>query len=207
MVICDSIYHDRSTGKAALVGVFSGVNALKFPALHPQMWVYVSVTEARAKARFRLDVVNSESDQQIVSVDGEVPREVTPVHVCDMTFQLDGLLFPSAGLYYVRFWMGERLLLQRPLMLHLLKMQPGTGEAEENEYRNGEHETLELADKLIREEPTTTNAAEVIHLSNAAPEEPTSMQRMRIIELSGSLDFWNRAEEDIYTLEDGESVQ
>ncbi len=32
------------------------------------------------------------------------------------------------------------------------------------------------------------------------------MYRMRIVEVSGTLDFWDRPEEDIYSLEDGEPV-
>ncbi len=36
--------------------------------------------------------------------------------------------------------------------------------------------------------------------------EPTAEQRMKLIEASGSLDFWDRDEEDIYTLEDGDPV-
>ncbi len=36
--------------------------------------------------------------------------------------------------------------------------------------------------------------------------EPTSEQRMRLVELSGTLDFWDRPEEDVYSLEDGEPI-
>ena len=35
---------------------------------------------------------------------------------------------------------------------------------------------------------------------------PTSDQRMLIVEASGTLDFWDRPEEDIYSLDDGEPV-
>ena len=37
-----------------------------------------------------------------------------------------------------------------------------------------------------------------------APSDPTLEQRMRIVEVSGTLDFWDRAEEDIYSPEDGD---
>ena len=40
----------------------------------------------------------------------------------------------------------------------------------------------------------------------AIPDDPTPGQLMRAVEVSGVLDFWDREEEDIYTLEDGESV-
>ena len=34
--------------------------------------------------------------------------------------------------------------------------------------------------------------------------EPTSEQRMKAMEMSGSLDFWDRPEEDVYTFDDGD---
>jgi len=36
--------------------------------------------------------------------------------------------------------------------------------------------------------------------------DPTPEQQMRMVQISGTLDFWNRPEEDIYTTEDGEPV-
>ena len=37
-------------------------------------------------------------------------------------------------------------------------------------------------------------------------EEPDTKQMMQIVECSGSLDFWDDPQEDIYTLDDGEPV-
>lgn len=38
------------------------------------------------------------------------------------------------------------------------------------------------------------------------PSDPTAQQRMRLIELSGVLDFWDGPEENIYSPEDGEPL-
>jgi len=40
----------------------------------------------------------------------------------------------------------------------------------------------------------------------AGPAEPTGKQGMRLVGLSGVLDFWEDPREDIYTLDDGEAV-
>lgn len=37
-------------------------------------------------------------------------------------------------------------------------------------------------------------------------DEPTSEEIMSLIETSGSFDFWNNPEEDIYNLNDGKEV-
>jgi hypothetical protein len=49
---------------------------------------------------------------------------------------------------------------------------------------------------------TSTDA----HLVKFPPEDPTIEQRMRLMESSGTLEFWNRPEEDGYTCGDGEPV-
>ena len=62
------------------------------------------------------------------------------------------------------------------------------------------------AREIGEDEPVTTGARRPIRFFSDGPSEPTSEQRMRIVEASGTLDFWDRPEEDIYSLEDGEPV-
>ena len=38
------------------------------------------------------------------------------------------------------------------------------------------------------------------------PPDPSDEQALKLIEISGTLDFWNRPEEDGYTCDDGESL-
>ncbi|MFQ5411857.1 MAG: hypothetical protein ACE5EC_06150 [Phycisphaerae bacterium] len=48
----------------------------------------------------------------------------------------------------------------------------------------------------------TTAEGSVFAIINT-PSEPTTQQGMRLIEISGSLDFWNDEDEDLYTADDG----
>ncbi len=41
---------------------------------------------------------------------------------------------------------------------------------------------------------------------SSSPSEPTPRQWMRLVEMSGTLDFWNDPDEDIYTPEDGQPI-
>lgn len=62
-----------------------------------------------------------------------------------------------------------------------------------------------VARVIIENEPETTAEIPAVHVPNV-PSDPTSEQQMRLIEISGTLDFWDRPEEDIYSLENGKPV-
>ena len=113
LVVCDNVYTE-SSGKTALVGLFERIYATKFPAKHPRLCVYASVTDIRTNTKFKLDIVHSETDHVVVALGGPAPEGTTPVAICDMTFELGNLSFPEPGLYFIRFWGNEHLLLQRP---------------------------------------------------------------------------------------------
>lgn len=68
-------------------------------------------------------------------------------------------------------------------------------------------ELIDIGSREIRENESETSAVNPpVWISSDSLLDPTSTQRMRIIEVSGTLDFWDRPEEDIYSLEDGEPL-
>lgn len=68
-------------------------------------------------------------------------------------------------------------------------------------------EPIRLAPRELNEnEPQTSGGDPLIRIASESPLDPTVDQRMRIVEVSGTLDFWDRPEEDIYSLEDGDPV-
>lgn len=113
LVLCDTIYRE-SSGKTALVGLFNTITGHRFPLRQARMSVYASVTEADPTARFRLEIVNGETDQPVVRLEGPPPDKTTPLTVCDFNFELRNIVFPEPGMYFARFWAGDSLLLQRP---------------------------------------------------------------------------------------------
>jgi len=67
-------------------------------------------------------------------------------------------------------------------------------------------ERLQIAEReVLEDEPQTTVCAPplVVH---GPILEPTTEQCLRAIEVSGTVDFWDRPEEDLYTDSDGEQV-
>lgn len=66
---------------------------------------------------------------------------------------------------------------------------------------------IHIIDRTVFENESVTTVIEGTAMSIPYfPSDPTSDQLMRIVEASGSLDFWDDPREDIYTLEDGDPV-
>ena len=71
----------------------------------------------------------------------------------------------------------------------------------------GEVRQLKIEPREIGPQETeTTVVCRIVRIPPEVPSDPTPEQRMRIVEVSGTLDFWDRPEEDVYTLADGEPV-
>jgi hypothetical protein len=121
LVVCDNIYQEQPVGKTALVGLFSGIFAASFPATHPRMAVFVSVTGVREESTAKLDIVHAETDKAVISVQGPFPGKFSPTTVVDMNFILNNVTFPEEGRYYIRFWANDHLLLMRPFEVKLMK--------------------------------------------------------------------------------------
>lgn len=117
LVLCDNIYHDADD-KTALVGLFNSIYAPAFPAKHPRLAVFVSVTGIRPKMTAKLDIVFGETDQPIVTAKGGFKKDVNPLTVVDMEFMLGDVIFPEPGRYVVRFFGNEHLLAMRRFDVH-----------------------------------------------------------------------------------------
>lgn len=120
LIVCDTIYQEQPAGKTALVGLFNGIHAVSFPATHPRMAVFASMTGVREGSTAKLEIVHAETDHSVVSVEGPFPGKVAPTTVVDMNFVLDNVTFPEEGTYYIRFWANGHLLLMRPFEVRLM---------------------------------------------------------------------------------------
>lgn len=65
-------------------------------------------------------------------------------------------------------------------------------------------ELWNLRPKEAEQSETTGDRSALRTVSGAS--DPTPMQILRAVEVSGVLDFWDDPSEDIYSLEDGEPV-
>ena len=59
IVVCDLIIEDKLTSKKSLIGIFNQIGAQSFPYRHPQICVFVSLTEGRGQCAARLRIAQS----------------------------------------------------------------------------------------------------------------------------------------------------
>jgi hypothetical protein len=119
LVVCDSVY-ESTDGKRALVGLFTKISARQFPTVHGKLCVYVSVTNVKPATACKVEIVNGETDQTIVSAEGPMPDANDPLAIWDLVFEFRNLVFPEPGKYYVRFFGNDHLLLERPFQVDKL---------------------------------------------------------------------------------------
>jgi len=122
MLVCDQIITDRMTGKQSLIGMFSKVHAVAFPATHPQLCVFVALTDGHGKTELTIRIVDAnEARPPIVEGKGAVDFQ-NPRAIANLTLQFHGLTFPAPGEYRVQLWSRGELL--REARLELRQVQP-----------------------------------------------------------------------------------
>ena len=124
LIVCDQIITDRITGKQSLIGMFSRVHARLFPASHPQLSVFVVLTDGHGKTELVIRIVDSnEARPPIVEGKGVVDFK-NPRAIAHLALQFHGLVFPQPGDYRVQLWCYGELLREARLELVALKTQP-----------------------------------------------------------------------------------
>jgi hypothetical protein len=124
IVICDQIIEDKLTSKKSLIGIFNQIGAQNFPCRHPQVCVFVSLTDGRGQCGARLRIVHDESNQAVAEVDGQI--QFPDVHtVVELNFNLVGLTFPDPGVYSIEFYCDDALVLER--RFHVVHIKPPHG--------------------------------------------------------------------------------
>jgi len=121
LVLCDAIYRDETSGKTALVGLFNNISSRQVPVMHPRLAVFASVTGLREGSHAKLEIVEAETEQPIATTSGPFPEGATPLVVADLSFVFGNVVFPQEGLYTVRFWVNDHLLMCRPFRVSVMK--------------------------------------------------------------------------------------
>jgi hypothetical protein len=117
LLVCDQIITDRLTGKQSLIGMFSKVHAAGFPATHPQLSVFVALTDGHGRTELTIRIVDSnEARPPIVEGRGTVDFK-NPRAIANLALQFHGLTFPAAGEYRVQLSSSGELLREARLEL------------------------------------------------------------------------------------------
>jgi len=114
-LICDQIIQDRQTGKMSLIGLFQDLRADRFPAVHPMLWIYASLTDARGSYRFEIqfvDIANSNVLGKGTPPKIQIPG---PLETTELCAQLGNLQLPGPGTYEFQLLANGELLATKSL--------------------------------------------------------------------------------------------
>jgi len=124
IVICDQIIEDKLTNKKSLIGIFNQIATQSFPCRHPQVSVFVALTDGRGECAARLRIVHDESNHVVAEVNGNI--QFPDAHtVVELNFGLVGLVFPEPGIYAIEFYCDDALVLER--RFHVIHIKPPQG--------------------------------------------------------------------------------
>ncbi len=128
LCICDQIITDRVTSKQSLIGIFSTIHSYQFPMVHPQLCVYVALTDGRGETPLTIRVVDSEDARPPLVQGTGIVEFRNPRAIANLALQFHGLRFPEPGEYRVQLSCKDTLLREGRLMLRKASRPPGPGE-------------------------------------------------------------------------------
>lgn len=121
-LVCDQIIQDAQSGKKSLIGVFHELRAERFPAVHPQLWIYGNLTDGHG--RYVLEIRLVDVEQGTVLSRGEPPPLdiAGPLQVTEISAQLRNITLPRPGLYEFHLLSNGQVLATKAI--HATQVQP-----------------------------------------------------------------------------------
>jgi hypothetical protein len=116
MIICDMVMDDRKTGKKILVGTFNNINAHNFPIRHPELHIFLTLTNGHGRYQAALKCIKSDTDETILDLPGAI-EFVNPLHVVEIDFDLKGLMFRMPGEYLFQLLCDGQVITSRKFMV------------------------------------------------------------------------------------------
>ncbi len=112
LVVCDSIIDDRETNKKTLVGIFNNIHTQKVPHIHPELHVFVSLTDGHGVYRAKLECLHRESGAKTLELQGDIKFE-NPNQVIELNFALKGVPFTQFGDHNFDFYCDNQIIASR----------------------------------------------------------------------------------------------
>jgi len=127
LLVCDQIITDRITGKQSLIGLFSTIHSFRFPAVHPQLSVFCSLTDGHGTTPLTIRIVDSNEDRPPLVEGSGTVRFNNPRAIANLALQFHGLRFPQPGEYRVQLYCRGELLREARLTMLKAKRVPRDG--------------------------------------------------------------------------------
>ena len=109
-LICDQVIHDMQTGKKTLVGVFHEVRADRFPAVHPILWIYANLTNARGRSAIQIRLIDV-ANNHVLGSGQPPPLDIKgPLGTTEIAAQLRNVTLPQPGTYEFQLLVNDELI-------------------------------------------------------------------------------------------------
>lgn len=119
--VCDLIYRDRGTGKRFILGCFSALHAVDFPATHPALCIYLDLTNGRGQVPIRVQIIDADEEREPVWLGESIVDFTDPRLVAEMDFIVGNVQFPEPGEYRVQVFAAGQFLIERRLLVNKLE--------------------------------------------------------------------------------------
>jgi hypothetical protein len=119
-LLCEGIEYDLSEPhRVSIHGLVSAIRTQgNFPARHPELWIYLQLTDCRGNGVLQIRIVQADTDRAIFeSKQRAVSFGSDPLQIHGLRFCILDLKFGEPGVYDVELWYNENLLDQRPLLV------------------------------------------------------------------------------------------
>ena len=120
-VLCDDVRREDN-GKFMLIGIFEAINAKKFPATHPSLFIVNRWCKGEGSFTQKIRITNTK-DKRIVFQTDEQPftlEDIDRHHTLISKF--NNLVFPDIGKYWLEVFLDKELVLNYPIMLKEVKL-------------------------------------------------------------------------------------
>jgi len=117
MVICDMVWRDPYTAKCTLIGTFSAICSAEFPAVHPVLSVYISLTDGRGVVPIRLVLVDADEEREPIFQQDQDIEFVDPRAIVELVFVTGGVQFPDPGEYRLKLLAAEEFIMERRILV------------------------------------------------------------------------------------------
>ncbi len=116
--ICDYASFGEG-GKLNIVGIFKSINAVKFPVIHPQMFIVVNITVSTAGTY--KEVIKLIKEDNEIEIMKPLEFNVTANKgnsELGVFGQISGVKFDEEGMYKFKVYVNDSLIKEIPLMVN-----------------------------------------------------------------------------------------
>jgi len=119
-LLCDDIRREDN-GKFMFLGLFETIGGLRFPLKHPRLYVANRWCKGVGNFTEKIRLLQEETAAAIIQSQ-ETSFELKGIeHYHTSINRFDGIVFPSAGKYFVEILLDNDLVISYPIILTILK--------------------------------------------------------------------------------------